>query len=161
MKRLYFLLVVLLVLPILSAENLIVTKQSSGETLVVGTGQPVVFDMKVKNLERSDYFEFYNLLGFNMFPKGKVYIERGETKEIRLELYPIGEIKNRGHYTIDYYISGENSTEEKKELSFKIIELMDLFTVNSDEITPDSDSVVIYFQNRENVNFTKIGRAHV
>ena len=154
MKRLYFLLVVLLVLPILSAENLIVTKQSSGETLVVGTGQPVVFDMKVKNLERSDYFEFYNLLGFNMFPKGKVYIERGETKEIRLELYPIGEIKNRGHYTIDYYISGENSTEEKKELSFKIIELMDLFTVNSDEINPDSDSVVIYFQNRENVNFT-------
>ena len=113
MKKLYFLLAVLIVLPILSAENLIVTKQSSGETLVVGTGQPVVFDVKVKNFLRSDYFEFYNLLGFNMFPKGKVYIERGETEEIRLELYPIGEIKNRGHYIIDYYISGENSTEEK------------------------------------------------
>jgi len=155
-KILAFLALLLIVSPLVFATSFQIEKQSSNEVMIIGLDQSTVFDLKMKNLEKSDSFEFYNLLGFSMFPKGTVYFNQGETKNIKLEISPIGEIKNRGSYTFSYYIKGENSSEIKKELTFKIVELKDVFRIGSEEIIPESDSIEIYIQNKENFNFTDI-----
>lgn len=138
------------------ATNFQIEKQSSDEVMVIGLEQSTVFNLKIKNLEKSDNFEFYNLLGFNMFPKGRVYFKIGETKEIELKISPIGRLKNYGYYTFTYFIRGENSSEIQEQLTFKIIELEELFRVGTSEINPEPESIRIYIENKENINLTDV-----
>ncbi|MBU2104298.1 MAG: hypothetical protein KKF67_00780, partial [Nanoarchaeota archaeon] len=156
MKKFFLLIALLLLIPSILATNFQITKESSGEVLIIGTNQPVVFNLKIKNLGPSDSFEFYNFLSFNMFPKGTVYIGQGETKDIQLELSPIGEIKTRGYYTLNYYIKGANSLEISEIATFKIIDLKDAFKIGSEEMNPESNSIEVYIKNNENFNFTNI-----
>jgi len=146
----------LLIIPVISATNLEITKESSDEVLIAGIDQPVVFNLSIKNLEQSDYFEFYNFLGFNMFPKGKVYIKQGETKKVELKLSPIGEIKTRGYYNFNYFIKGENSSEIQKDVTFKIIDLKDAFKIGSEKMNPESNIIEIYIKNQVNFDFEKV-----
>jgi len=156
MKKIISALVILLVLPTILATNLQIEKQSTNEIMIVGIDQPTSFELKVKNLGTSDSFEFYNLLGFNMFPKGTTYIEQGETKNIQLTISPIGELKSRGYYTLSYYIKGGNSPEVTKQLTFKIVELEEILRIGTEEINPESNSLNLYIQNKGNFNFTNM-----
>jgi hypothetical protein len=155
MKKLISVLFILSLLPIISSLNLEVEKLSSNEVLIPNLDKPVIFDLKIKNIGESDEIEFYNLVGFKMFPIGITKIDAGETKKIKLELYPLKEIKERGYYNINYFIKGKSSEIEEK-LTFKIIDLKDSFEIGSEEIEPESSSIIIYIENKENFNFGKI-----
>jgi hypothetical protein len=156
MKKIFIFLILLLMIQGISSTNFQIEKKSSNEIMIVGLDKQTVFDLEIKNLEKSDNFEFYNLIGFNMFPKGTVYFNRGETKNIELKISPIGELKNRGNYNFNYYIKGENSSEITKELTFKIIELKDVFKIGSEKINQDLNTIDIYIENKENVDFKEI-----
>ena len=107
MKKAFIpLILLLMVLPFALALNINVEKTSSGEAMIADLDKPAEFNLKITNLGASDYIEFYNLLGFQMFPVGTTYIGSGETKQITLSISPLGEIKERGHYTFDYFIRG-------------------------------------------------------
>lgn len=149
-------LIILLVFPLVLAINLEVEKTSSNEVMVSGIDQPVVFNLKISNLGVADNLEFYNLLGFNMFPKGTVPIEANQVKEIQLEVSPIGEFKHKGSYTFEYFIRGQDSTEIRERLTFKIIELEEAFEIGSGEIDLESNSMEIYIKNKENFDFGEI-----
>jgi hypothetical protein len=155
MKKLYVIILALLLIPSVFALNLQIEKQSSNEVLIPELNKPVIFDLNIKNLGASDTIEFYNLLGFQMFPVGTTKINSGETKNIQLELLPLKEIKERGFYTFQYFIKG-TSSEQQEELTFKIIDLEDAFDVGSGDIEPESNSINIYIKNRENFDFGKI-----
>ena len=156
MKKIFLILAIIFLLPCVFATNLQITKESSGESLIVGLEQPVTFNLKIKNLEHSDNFEFYNFLGFNMFPKGTVYLPQSQTIDVILQLYPLAEITTRGYYTFTYYIKGENSSEILESLTFKMIDLKDAFTVGSEEMVSELNSIEVYIKNKENFNFTDI-----
>ena len=88
MKKLFILLMLVLVLPSVLAISLVIEEQSSNEVMIQGLNEPAFFDLKITNNGASDSFQFYNLLGFSMAPKGTVQINDGETKKIKLMVYP-------------------------------------------------------------------------
>lgn len=155
MKKI-LLLFILLTLPLTLAINLEVEKQSSGEVMIAELDHPVVFDLKIKNLGQSDNFEFYNLLGFEMFPIGTTPIGQGKTKDIELKISPIGEFTQRGTYTFNYFIKSQDSSEIMQELTFKIVDLKDAFEIGAGVIDPESNSIKIYLHNKVNYNFEEI-----
>lgn len=155
MKKLIQIIFFLFLISPVLALNLEIEKQSSNEVLIAELDKPVIFELKITNLGGSDNIGFYNLIGFKIFPVGTTEINSGETKEIKIELFPLKEIKERGFYTFQYFIKGELS-EIEEELTFKIIDLKDAFEVSSEEIEPESNSINIYIKNKENFNFDKI-----
>lgn len=156
MKKIFLLVMLFILIPSILATNLEITKKSSDEVMIIGIDKPVAFDLSIKNFESSDYFEFYNFLGFDMFPKGTVYIGQGGPTNIELKLSPLGEVKARGRYIFKYYIKGQNSPETEKELSFDIIELKDAFKIGAEDMNPESNSITIYITNKENFNFENV-----
>lgn len=156
MKKIFLIIAVLLLLPLASAINLNIEKRDSNETIIQGINQPATFNFKITNLGASDNFQFYNLLGFSMAPKGTVYFGQGEAKKVELMIYPKENFDYRGLYTFKYFIRGKDSSEITQELTIKIIDLEDAFEIGSDEINPDSNSLEIYINNKENFNFEEV-----
>ena len=149
-------LIFLLILHSVLALNLDVKKISSNEVMIFGVKEPVIFDLEITNNGADDNIKFYNLVGFEMFPIGTTPIAVGETKKIQLKVSPIGEFEYRGAYTFEYFIRGDDSSEIKKELTFKIVDLKNSFEIGSGDFDPDSNSVEIYINNKVNFNFPKI-----
>ncbi len=143
----------MLVLPLVSAVNLRVEKQSSDEVLIPDLDKFVVFDLRVTNLGQEDSFKFYNLLGFEMFPKGTVYIGQGQSKNIQLKILPIGEFSIRGSYTFNYLIRGQDDSEQNEKITFRVRDIDGAFEIGSGEIDPVSNSMKIYIYNTLNFDF--------
>lgn len=157
MKKLFIaLLIVLLILPCILAINLEIEKQSSDETMIFGLKEFVIFDLKITNKAQTDNFEFYNLLGFDMFPIGTVNIGSGQTKDIELKISPIGEFNQKGSYTFQYFIKGQDLIQQEEKLTFKIVELKDAFEIGTEEVDFESNSIKIYVKNKVNFNFEKL-----
>jgi len=156
MKKLFTILLAILLLPSILAISLSVEKQSSNEVMIMGLDKPVVFDLKIKNNGLADSFEFYNLLGFKMFPVGTTFIGGGQTKEVKLEIYPIGDFDYKGAYSFNYFIRGQDSSEIEEEITFKIVELGGAFEIGSGEVDPESNSIQIYIHNKVSFDFGEI-----
>jgi hypothetical protein len=152
-KRFIHLALILLVLPSILAISIDVEKTSSNEVLIADLDKPAIFDLQITNYGPSDSFEFYNLLGFNMFPVGTTFIGGGQTKSVEMGITPLGSFPERGFYTFSYYIRGQDNSEVREELTFKIIDLEDAFEIGSGEVDPDSNSIEIYIHNKENFDF--------
>ena len=146
----------LLILPSIMAINLEITEKSSNPVMIVGLDTPAFFDLEIKNLETTDRFEFFNLLGFNMVPKEIGEIKKGETKEIPLLIYPREDFKIRGFYTLSYSIKGLGPDISEQELVIKIVDLEDIFEIGVEEFDADSSEIKIYLQNKENFKFQNI-----
>src|SRR3989344_3801363 len=104
------LLFFLLMIPLISAINLNVEKQSSDEVLILGLNEPAVFDLKITNYGDSDNFMIYNLVGLQMTP-GYVSINQAETKNVPLAVSPIGNLNVRGTYNFEYTLRGSDKSE--------------------------------------------------
>jgi hypothetical protein len=154
MKKVLFAVVLLMiVLPLVSSLSLDIKKTSSDEIMIADLNKSAQFNLEITNLGASDYIEFYNLLGFQMFPVGTTYIGSHETKDITLKISPIGDLKTRGYYTFDYYIRGGDGSQIKENLTMDIIDLKDAFEVGSGDIQTDTRTLQIYIQNRHNFDF--------
>ncbi len=156
MKKIFILItLILLILPSVLAINLTIEKQSSNEVLIIGLEMPAVFDLKITNLDSSDNFKFYNLLGLNISPE-TVSINQGETKEIKLKISPIGDLDIRGFYTFVYTIRGQDGSKIDQRLTVKIIDLKDAFEIGAEEFDSDSSSLDIYIHNKVSFDFSEI-----
>ncbi len=154
MKKIFItIFILLLVFPFVSAINISIEKQSENEVLVADLNKPAVFDLKITNHGSDDNFEFYNLLGFTMYPVGTVHIEAGQTKNVQLGMTPIGKFTYRGLYTFEYFIRGNDDTEVKERLTFRAIDLEEAFEVGSGELDLESNSLEIYIYNKVNFDF--------
>lgn len=153
MKKVFFLIALIFLLPNILAINLKVEKISQNEVLIADLESPVaVFDINITNNGPPGNFEFYNLAGFSMSPT-KITINSMETKEIQLQLSPIGKISQRGFYTIPYFIRATDTSEIEESLTFKIIDLREAFEVGSGDVDPESQSIDIFIKNLEDVDF--------
>jgi hypothetical protein len=152
MKKWYFLLALIILLPNVLAISIQVEKTSQNEVLITDINKPVVFDLNITNNAGSDIFEFYNLAGFSMSPSN-VTINQGETKNVQIQISPIGKISQRGYYTIPYVIRARDTSEVEESLTFRIIELKEAFEIGSGDVDPKSQSIEIYIKNLEDVDF--------
>ena len=152
-KKVFLIALVLVFLPFILAINLDVEKVSSREVMINGVNQPAIFDLNVTNNGVNDNLQFYNLLGFSLAPKGTVPIAPGETKSVRLMIYPKDNFNFKGYYTFEYFIQGDNMEKSSQKLTVNIIDLKDAFAVGSAEISPETNSLNIYIENKVNFNF--------
>ena len=97
-------LAVLLVFPLVSALNVSVEKISKDEVMMTNLDNSVTFNLRITNKGGENTLEFYNLVGFTMTPK-RVVFDEWETKNILLEIKPIGEFTHTGFYSFDYFSS--------------------------------------------------------
>ncbi len=156
MRKIFILTILtLLILPSVLAINLNIEKQSSNEVLILGLKMPAVFDLKITNLGPSDNFRFYNLVGLSISPE-TVWINQGETKEIKLKISPIGDLNIRGFYSFKYTIRAQDESEIDQQLTVKIIDLKDAFEIGSEEFDSDSNSLGIYIHNKVSFDFSEI-----
>ncbi|MCH8945511.1 MAG: hypothetical protein IIA85_01150 [Nanoarchaeota archaeon] len=157
MKKILILLaLVLSILPSILAINLDIEEKSSSNVIIPEINQPAIFNLKITNLGSSDNFQFYNLLGFSMAPKGTVLINSGEAKDIQLIIFPREDSDYRGFQTFKYFIRSEDTTEISQDLTVKIINLKDAFEIGAEELNPESNSFEVYIHNKENLNFSEI-----
>ena len=147
-----FLGLLIILFPFISAIDLTIEKKSTDEVYIKSLEKPIYFDLSITNNGASGSFEFYNLMGFTMLPTEKIFITKGETKDIQIEIEPIGEIPEKGFYALTYYIKSGDS-QIKETLLFKIIFLEDAFVVGSSDIDVDSGSTEIFIKNMENIAF--------
>src|SRR3989344_2033075 len=155
-KTLLLFITTLILLNFVNALDFTVEKVSSGEVMIAGLNRPATFDLKVTNNGPAETIEFYNLLGFSMFPRDKITIGAGQTEEIKMEIYPIGEFNHLGFYTFEYTIRNEAGEETRRTLTFKRIKLEDVFEIGAGDFSPESNSVDIYIRNKENFNFEEL-----
>ena len=155
-KTIIFFMLAIFVLPSIFALNLKVEKTSSNEVMIADLNKPAVFDLKITNLGADDHIEFYNLVGFTMFPVGTVPITAGETKDIKLEVSPIGEFEYMGRYNFKYYIRSQDGSEIEQQIAFKRIKMEDAFSIGVGDFDPESNSVQIYLENLENFDFGQV-----
>ncbi len=154
-KILVVLLVGILILPAVAAINLNIEKLSENEVMIADLNKPATFDLKITNLGASDDFIFYSFFGSEMYPKGTVHINNGETKNVQVQIYP-SEGAGKGFVTFEYFIRGNDKSEIVKKLTVKIIDLADAFEVGSGELDPQTNSLEVYIHNKVNFNFEQI-----
>ncbi len=152
-KILVWFLCMLIILPSVIAINLNVEQIGEKGVLIQELNQPATFNLEIKNFGQSENFQFYNLLGFEMFPKGTVYIPQGATENVELKIKPISEIDKKGFYTFTYHIKANDGEEQEERLTFEIVPLENAFEVGSSEVDIDSNTISIYLQNLKNFDF--------
>lgn len=150
------LMMLFLAMPAISAIDIGVKETKQG-LYINELENKIVFDLNITNNGASDNFQIYNLLGFEMSPE-KVYIQRDKSKLITLEVTSLGQLPEKGFYTLTYYIKGSSGNETEKELTIKIIDLKDAFLIGSEDIDIESDSVEIFITNKENFDFSETGK---
>ena len=157
MKKVLSLFAVMLILPFALAINIQVEKISQNEAMVVGIDRPAVFDLNVTNLGSATKIQFYNLLSFRMLPSETISIGAFESKDIKLEVSPIGDFNYLGLYSFPYYIRDVNDKSELQQtLTFRRVEFKDSFDIGAGKFDPESSSVDIYLQNTQNFDFGQV-----
>jgi hypothetical protein len=157
MKKSFLMVIVLLsILPMMSAVNLNVEQKTSDVAMIVGLDMPAMFDLQITNLGNSDNFMFYNFFGSDTLPKGTVSIANGETKDVQVGVYPRTDLKQEGRVKFDVYIKGSVGDQINFPLNVNVITLDHAFEVGAEEFKPDSSNVSVYIKNLANFNFDNI-----
>ena len=157
MKKSFLLVIVLLsILPLISAVHLDVQQKTNDVAMIVGLDMPAIFDLQITNLGSADNFMFYNFFGESMFPKGTVSLAAGEMKDIEVGIYPRTDLKQQGRVTFDVSAKGQNGDQTSFPLTVNVITLDQAFQVGAEEFKPDSNNVSVYIKNLANFNFDNI-----
>ncbi|MBU4308325.1 MAG: hypothetical protein KJ566_00825 [Nanoarchaeota archaeon] len=155
-KQLIFLVLLVMVLPGIFAINIDVKRASTGQVMIAELNNPLSFNLEITNSGDTNDFEFYNLASFDMQPIGFTRIEKDQTRNIELILTSLKDFTYRGFYTFSYFIRDSNDDEVQEQVIFKITDLKSSFLIGSGEIDPNSNTIEVFIQNKENFNFSKM-----
>ncbi len=154
MKKILLLTFLVFLLPTLLAIDINLEKENSEAVIIYGIDEPAIFNLKIFNSGETTTLSFMNFLGFIIEPE-TIKIEEDETKNIQFKVYPKSNFDYLGFYIFKYSIfKGEERLDD--ELVLKIINLKDAFKIGAQEIDPESNSLEVYIQNKENFNFEQI-----
>jgi len=146
----------LILFPMISAINLEVKTETINPTIVLGLNNPIIFNLSITNLGATDNFNFYTFFGSNMSPNELIYIEKDETKNVQLIIYPSKSFQNKGSIGFSYYIKSSDGSELEKKLTANFIELKDVFEITTEDLNPESNYTKIHLKNKLNIPFEKI-----
>lgn len=151
MKKIFLFILLIFLFPTLLGIN--VEKENSEAVMIQGIDEPAIFNLKVSD-EEATTLNFMNFLGFIIEPE-TISLEEDEIKNIEFKIYPKKNFDYKGFYIFKYSVfKGEERLDD--ELIIKIIDFKDAFEIGAQEINPDSNSLKVYVQNKENFNFEQI-----
>ena len=147
---------ILLIIPFVLAINVNVEKESNDEVMIVDVNEPAIVDLKVTNLDEDDRFLFYTFFGAGIEPVERISINKEQTKEVQLKIYPRQDSVLRGFSTFEYFIQAKDKSQVAEKISVRVIDLKDAFNIGAQEIDPESNKIQIYVENNANINFDRL-----
>jgi hypothetical protein len=158
MKKGVIILALLMVgfLQLASAIELEINPVTNDVAMIKGTTMPAIFELNITNRGTADNFIFYDFFGSDSFPKGTVYIGGGESKIVKVGIYPRSDLKQMGRIIFDLYIQGQDGEKMTTPLMVNVVTMDDAFQVGADEFKPDSNTVTVFIKNLINFNFENI-----
>jgi hypothetical protein len=148
-----FTLLILGILPLVSAINLEINSLTNDVAMIKGITMPSVFDLNITNKGSGDNFIFYNFFGSDTFPKGTVYMGSGENQVVKVGIYPRDDLTQQGRIIFDLYIQGKDGDPMVYPLMVNSVTLDDAFQVGAEDFKPDSNNVTVFIKNLINFNF--------
>jgi len=163
MKRDFLFLVMALTLILFinfaSATNF--QKTAKNDAIIPEFNQPARFSLTISDAS-SGIYHFYTFADISLVPSGNFQLSSGDNS-IDLEIYPQERLRShKGFYTFVYNLK-ENlgSSDEEDRITIKVVQLKDAIEINSDTISPDSDIMTFYIQNKENAELKNISAKFV
>jgi hypothetical protein len=155
-KIIFTVITLLLTLQLVSAMNLNIQPQSEDTAYILGSGMPIIYDLKITNNGNGDNFAFYDFFGSDISPKGTVNIGGAETKDISVAITPRSDLRQEGRIKFDLFIKGTNNDQIAYPLMVNVVKLENAFEVGAEEFQPDSNKVSVYIKNTIDFNFNNI-----
>lgn len=143
---------------LISAINLDVTSEHVSNTFIINLNEPAVFDLIIRNLGEEDKFEIYSLVGVEIMPKEAIRIESGETKRVRVQITPQESlrVKRDSPFTFEYKIRNSKNEIQKESLSINILDLSSVFSINVEDVNPESEKTTLSIENNIFYNFSSL-----
>lgn len=148
-KKVLLLIGVIILINIISvlAINLEVNSKAISNSYLIELNDPAVFDLIIKNLDKSDSFQIYSLVGINITHM-PLRIDKDETEIIRIYLTPQDYLRsNPQSYTFEYKIKNSKNEIQSETLTINIVSLDSAFSIDSQPINPKSEKMTINIRN--------------
>ncbi len=130
-------------------------KNNTGQLFIIGLKSPAVYDTYITNKGPSDNFKIYSYFGSNIEPKN-IFIKNGETKEVKIKVYPGYNSLKEGSYFFSYFIKASDGTSKKVSLLVRNIKLGNSLKVLIGDININSTKMNLTLVNDENFEFKNI-----
>ena len=152
-----FLLLILLFSSGVSAINLNVEKKTISNTVVAELNEPAEFELTITNNEADNKFQIYSLVGVDIHPEEFLNINEGESRKVKIELYPQDSVKKKlGFYTFEYKIRNQEEEIQEFLLTINLVDLKNAFDFYADSFIPTDNYTIVHFNNKGDFNFTEI-----
>jgi hypothetical protein len=151
------LLVISINILVISAIELDISERPISNAYITELKEPATYELKIQNLEESDSFQIYSLVGIDISPKS-FELQSGEIKNIPIELNPQKILRKHRDtpYRFEYKIKNSKNQIQQDTLSIKIIDLEYAFSVETKNIDPDSKKVILEIRNNLFNNFPEL-----
>jgi len=146
-----FLLFLLIITVSLSGvlASLDIKKETVSNLAIKDLNKPALFNLELTNNGEADSFTIYTFVGLSIQPNTSISLSQGETKKIRIEVYPTIPIEVSPDYvSFEYKIKGDHTEAQSDELAMSIAYLKDSFDFYIDPINPDSETAKVHFNNK-------------
>jgi len=156
-KIIPILILITILLPTIFALNIDVKKISANEVVILDLNKPATFDIQIKNNGDADNLVFYTYYTVNFSPKETIQINKDETKDITIEVYPPENLKTTGHQTFEYYIrSQKDDSTLTQKLIVNAVKLEDAFEIGASDVNTDAEEMTIYIHSKVNFKFENL-----
>lgn len=152
MKKLYFLLLIILCAAVVSAANVTVQENSVDNVVIKEVDNPAIYDLIIKNNGRTDSFRIFSFVGIDIQPSENFEIESGETQTIRIQANPSEKSRKdfAGWVLFEYRVAGSEPGSYIDKLKVKIVPLNEIVEISPVSVFPDGTQATISLQNMEN-----------
>jgi len=149
--------IVLVFMLTLASAALQITKETVSSMAVKDLNLPAIYTLTLKNTGEADSFRIYSLVGITMEPSESFTLATDEVKTITLKAYPTVPIKTSPeYYSFEYKLSGDKSGIQSDELALTIANLKDVFSMNFETVTLDSNKAILTLANKGGHSFNNI-----
>tara|TARA_Y100000034_G_scaffold134864_1_gene204600 strand:+ start:5909 stop:7267 length:1359 start_codon:yes stop_codon:yes gene_type:complete len=158
MKKILFISLILLLIPLTTSANLEVTEIESKNVIMRELDNNATYKLSIKNLDSSDEFQIYTLISAVIYPKNFFSVNEGEEIQLDLTIVPHQSTinNNLGTYTFEYQIKGQKTGFFKNFISLKILEAKDAISVSIKNIALEDTTAEIEITNEEDFNFEDV-----
>ncbi|MEM0465317.1 MAG: hypothetical protein QXW97_01290 [Candidatus Pacearchaeota archaeon] len=161
MKKYYTLIIslifILLSINFILAINIEISKKTISDTIISDLNKPAIFNITIKNLDNSDNFTIYSLVGIDIKPSTPIWINSGESKTIQIEVIPRENLLEKQEpLSFEYQIKNSKNEFKKDNLIINILSLDNSFIISPEPINPKSEKLILEIKNIANYDYNDL-----
>jgi hypothetical protein len=146
----------LILTSVVSAINLDISSKTISSTVLADLNKPAIYDLTIKNNEKTDDFQIYSLVGININPNN-FSLGADETKTIRIYLMPQESLKSKEEsFPFSYQIKNSKGEIQRDTITISIMSFGNSIDVIPENINPESTSINIQIKNRATYDFGEL-----